>query len=105
MSPSEKAVAIQARDFVDDLPLAERSPFILGQRLVAFFVENLDSFIHACGGIDAVIRAAEKAYDDYVAPLDIPGVPNLIEPQVDSAIRLAIGAVLRSVHSQVHRGG
>lgn len=105
MPASQQTVLSQARDFVDALPASDRSPFILGQRLVAFFVENLDALIHTLGGIDAVIRTAEAAYDAYVAPLDIPGVPNLIEPQVDSAMRLAIGAVLRSVHSQVHRGG
>ncbi len=34
-----------------------------------------------------VITAAGDAYDKYVAPIDIPFVPNLIEPMVDAGLR------------------
>lgn len=37
-----------------------------------------------------LVEMAEKLYDEHVAPLDIPGVPNLIEPRVDAAIRAQI---------------
>lgn len=33
-----------------------------------------------------------EAYDKYVAPYDLPYIPNLLEPSVDRAIRAAIEA-------------
>jgi hypothetical protein len=32
-----------------------------------------------------------EQYDKYVAPYDLPYIPNLIEPRVDAALRAALG--------------
>jgi hypothetical protein len=37
-----------------------------------------------------VLEIVGKAYDLYVAPIDIPGVPNLIEPRIDAMLRVAV---------------
>lgn len=42
----------------------------------------------------AVREAVLEAYDRYVAPFDLPYIPNLIEPAVDRAIRRALEAAL-----------
>lgn len=34
-----------------------------------------------------IVEAAESVYDEFIAPLDIVGVPNTIEPFVDGWIR------------------
>lgn len=103
MSASDPVI-IQARDFVASLPAGERGPFDIAKRLAEFFVGQLGPLVERLGGIDAVVRIAEQAYDAYVAPLDLPGVPNLLEPQVDSALRLALGAALRAAYAQIQRG-
>ncbi len=36
---------------------------------------------------ETVLKAAADAYDKYVAPIDIPYVPNLIEPLVDEQLK------------------
>ncbi len=33
------------------------------------------------------MKIVGDAYDLYVAPIDIPGVPNLVEPWVDNALK------------------
>lgn len=47
------------------------------------FLANLDE--------QTTIELIAKLYDQYIAPLDIPGVPNLIiEPQLDAAIKSVV---------------
>lgn len=33
------------------------------------------------------LKTVAEAYDTYVAPIDIPGIPNMVEPWVDSALK------------------
>lgn len=49
---------------------------------------------------EVVLNAVRNVYAQYVAPVDLPGVPNAIEPWVDQAI-LAI--VLRAVNGMYDR--
>ena len=37
-----------------------------------------------------LLKQIAEAYDDYVAPIDIPGVPNLVEPWLDSALKAIV---------------
>jgi hypothetical protein len=36
---------------------------------------------------EVVLAAASKAFDDYVAPFDIPLVPNFMEPYIDAHLK------------------
>lgn len=59
---------------------------------------------------EAVLLALEAFYDNAVAPLDLPGVPNLfIEPTVDkilrSLIRPSFGPLIELVVSQFKDAG
>jgi hypothetical protein len=36
---------------------------------------------------EVVLKAASKAFDDYVAPFDIPLVPNFMEPYIDAQLK------------------
>jgi len=38
---------------------------------------------------DEVLKAAGDAFDKYVAPLDVPFIPNIIEPTFDAMMRKA----------------
>lgn len=42
-----------------------------------------------------------RAYHDFVAPLDIPGIPNYIEPLLDNAIETGIGATADALMEKV----
>ena len=56
--------------------------------------------------IEATVRLMEGLYDQYISPLDIPGVPNVaIEPLVDAAVRMgirpAVSAVMLTIRSKI----
>lgn len=42
----------------------------------------------------AVVAAVQKLYDEVIAPFDLPGVSNWIEPVVDRALGQAIPAIV-----------
>lgn len=46
--------------------------------------------------VEQVVAIVQAAYDKYVAPIDIPGIPNTIEPMFDQAIRNLIGPLVRA---------
>lgn len=58
-----------------------------------------------------VISGAQKIYDEVIAPLDIPMIPNIIEDTVDdaigSAVPLFIGMAYDALYSAIEnaRGG
>ena len=39
---------------------------------------------------DEFLKTVGEAYDTYVKPIDIPGVPNIVEPWVDSALKAIV---------------
>lgn len=54
-------------------------------------------------GEDAVIAILQAKYDQYAAPLDVPFVPNALEPAlVDVPIKQAIGYLVRAGHKAIH---
>jgi len=44
---------------------------------------------------EPAVAAVETLFDQYVAPYDIPAIPNLIEPMVDAAIRRQIRPIMQ----------
>lgn len=63
-------------------------------RLLREIRGQLQKQIDSLPSKQAVLDAAVAAYDKYVAPIDIPGVPALVEPWVDQMLR---GVFLRLV--------
>lgn len=59
-----------------------------------------DSAIDAMGGNAAVSAQVGLLFDTYVRPLDIPFVPNLLEPAVDEAIKQALIALVWAVDDE-----
>jgi len=71
------------------------SPYVLADRL-----STLGSGLvteHGCEHIDAIVEAVEIAYDRYVKPLDIPGIPESIEGVIDETIKQGLAALVRYV--------
>jgi hypothetical protein len=50
---------------------------------------------------EVVLAAASKAFDDYVAPFDIPMVPNFIEPYVDAQLKSMYMATIDRLYDAV----
>lgn len=70
-------------------------------RLLAFIAENLKSLVDESGGIEKLVQEVETFYRGYIAPLDIPGVPNILEPAVDTALLRIITATVRRLYDAV----
>ena len=100
---SQAEFSAQAGAFLAALPQAERNPTAIGGKLVEWLVPQLDQWVHQLGGIDAVIAVVLAAYDSYVVPLDLPGIPNIIEPTVDAAAKRLLSALIRAAHDRIHK--
>lgn len=71
--------------------------------ILDFIREPIDDLIDAVG-IEAVIAQINALYDQYVAPLDIPWVPDVLEPTlIDSPAKLLVGSILRRLHDRIHK--
>jgi hypothetical protein len=79
-----------ASEFKIDLPFEGYEGVVtangLVDRLIRRVREQLDA-MNVLPSKEVVLAAASKAYDDYVAPFDIPMVPNFIEPYVDAQLK------------------
>ena len=47
--------------------------------------------------VETVVATAKQVYDKFIAPIDIPFVPNVIEPAVDAKIWEMAEALIRSM--------
>lgn len=68
--------------------------------LIDMLLQRLDFLRALIAGLDkeAVLDLINKLYDEYIAPLDIPGVPNfIVEPQIDAAIKAVVLAIVSQV--------
>lgn len=74
-----QATADASRGFISHMGVADR--------LLDAIRTQLDQLKDSLPTKDEVIDAAGAAYDRYVAPLDIPYVPNLFEPRVDALLK------------------
>lgn len=73
--------------------------------MLAYAMKFLDDLVHQAGGVDALVVQVHALYDTYIAPYDIPGVPEFIEKTfVDSSAKRAIEYALRAAHDAIHSG-
>lgn len=80
---------------------AARSDYELTRlRLIDMLLQRLDFLKAIVANLDKeqVLELVSKLYDDYIAPFDIPGIPNLIiEPQIDAALKGLVLAIVAQV--------
>jgi hypothetical protein len=50
---------------------------------------------------EEILAAVGAAYDQFVAPIDMPGVPNFIEPRVDAMLRVALLVAIGKLYDQI----
>lgn len=78
-----------------------RSAINLFPKILELALLNLRELVNQSGGIEPAIAIVQKAYNDYVAPIDIPTIPNIVEPMFDKAISYALGVMIRSAWDRI----
>jgi hypothetical protein len=75
-------------------------------RLLKIFgtlIDGIDDAIDSVG-VEVVVAEVDRLYVEFVAPIDIPWIPNIIEPAViDAPARQLIAATIRRAHARIHK--
>ena len=83
----------------------DSSPASAAARVAALLdwaMQQVDSAIDSAG-VENVVLVAQSMYDKYIAPLDIPWIPDATEPVViDMPAKWLIGQIIRGFHEHVH---
>lgn len=91
-------------EFYIELPFEGQSGVVtengLVDRLIGRIKEQLLS-LDLLPSKDVVLAACSKAFDDYVAPFDIPLIPNFIEPYVDAQLKSVFMATADRLYDAV----
>lgn len=77
-------------------------------RFVAIFDfarEAADDVIDAAGGTEPFIVQLNGLYDRFVAPVDIPWIPDFAEPIADAQAKQFIAWAVRYIHPRIHTEG
>jgi hypothetical protein len=61
----------------------------------------LSSIVGPMPSKEEVLKVVGEAYDAYVAPIDLPGVPNLIEPRIDAMLRVVVLVAVGKIYDQL----
>lgn len=83
-------ITAQYKESVADGKLSFSEIFALISKATASFVQLFEQFTDGVSGEDkkaAVLAALEHFFDEVISPLDIKGIPNFIEPIVDSSLK------------------
>jgi len=78
------------KDATADGKLTFTEIFTLAGKATASFIQLFEKFAENATGEEkkaAVLAALEAFFDEVVAPIDIKGIPNFIEPVVDSSLK------------------
>jgi hypothetical protein len=71
--------------------------------IFGFVIDEIDDAIDSIG-VEAVIVEVLKLYDEFVAPVDIPWIPSLLEPAlIDAPAKQLIAATIRRAHARIHK--
>ena len=88
---------------------AEAKATAMGQQpgdpwgISAWLVDTAYDMLQELGidSVDEIVEAAEELFDRFIRPIDLPGIPNFIEPAVDRALKSAISAAIRAAATQM----
>lgn len=72
--------------------------------LIEYVWDYADDLIDGLGGAEPLIVEINKLYDQYVAPYDVPGIPDALEPAlIDAPVKLLIASIVRRLHDRIHK--
>jgi len=70
--------------------------------LIDLVRDQLDDLIDSVG-VEEVIRQVHTLYDVYVAPVNVPFVPDILEPSlIDAPIKQVLAGLIRRLHERIH---
>ena len=78
------------KEATSDGKLSFAEIFSLISKATASFIQLFEKFTDGVSGADkkaAVLAALDAFFDEVISPLDIKGIPNFIEPVVDSSLK------------------
>jgi hypothetical protein len=71
--------------------------------LLAFAADHLDDLIDSLGE-DVVIANLHGLYDRFLAPVDVPWIPELVETQlIDPWAKSLIASAVKRAHARIHK--
>lgn len=71
--------------------------------IAAFLIDELDDAIDSIG-VEPTIAEVLKLYDEFIAPVNVPWVPDILEPAViDAPAKQLIAATIRRAHARIHK--
>lgn len=65
--------------------------------LLSVLSAEISAFVSAADKREHLITRAERLFDDVVAPIDLPGPDQIVDPIVRSAIRPVVGKLYDQV--------
>lgn len=77
------------------------SVIMVAAKLIQSIERQLAKQIDRLPAKDEVLAAAGRAYDKYVAPIDIPGIPASVEPWVDQMLRVLFLRLVAGAYDQL----
>jgi hypothetical protein len=83
-------IVVHYKEATSDGKLSFGEIFMLGGKATASFVQLFEQFTENATGEEkkaAVLAALDVFFDEVIAPIDIKGIPNFIEPVVDSSLK------------------
>lgn len=84
------AITAHYKEATSDGKLSFSEIFSLASKATASFVQLFEQFTDGVSGAEkkaAVLAALAAFFDEVISPLDIKGIPNFIEPVVDSSLK------------------
>lgn len=69
--------------------------------LIVFACQEVHALTDQFGGIDAFVAWEKQLYDQYIAPVDVPWVPNVMEPAViDMPAKMLLESLTRRAYAK-----
>jgi hypothetical protein len=92
---------VQVTDFAPFATAASTNQIVAAGNLIERLKEILRSTLNALPPKADIMRIVGEAYDKYVAPLDLPGVPSLLEPWADQALKAIVLQLASAAYDQI----
>ena len=96
-----KSYRDQVKDLVGEVKAAAEEGKFTTREILGISAAVLDAGMHVLAAVEKpndhleeLIRDCETLFDEYVAPVDLPGVPNAIEPVAKLIARQSIRPAL-----------
>lgn len=92
---------MQVTDFAPLATATSSNQVQAAGNLIERLKEILRSTLNALPPKAEILKIVGNAYDNYVAPLDIPGVPSLLEPWADQALKAIVLQLASAAYDEI----